>query len=196
MTERRQLLDGRDGVPATPSRARTSHAALAVLLVAGLGGCRHRVMVQLPQISQVQIDLETPPEPTTPPTIPEDAEITPPDLPTTPVTLPRHRPAPPKEPPVQVASAEPEPGVAAIGALSSGGEADPQLQQEIRDLISAIQKRLAALPAALANQQRSQVRQVRLFLKQSQQALASGDAAAARTLATKAKVFMDEVEKK
>jgi len=46
------------------------------------------------------------------------------------------------------------------------------------------------------NQQRAQVRQVQQFVKQAQQALESGDAQGASTLATKAKLLMDDLEKK
>jgi hypothetical protein len=173
-----------------------------MVLIAGLAGCRHKTPAILPQVSKAPIELETPPESANAPMIeplPDAATVTPPPVPTaTPPKRARRRPTPPPKepPPTQVASAEPAPGVTAIGELSSGTAPTPETQQAVKDLIAAIEKRITALPSATANQQRGQIRQVRLFLKQSQQALNSGDAEAAKNLATKAKLLMDDVEKK
>ncbi len=180
---------------------------VALLLTMGLTGCRRKVVViVIPPVAK-QIALETPPPMATPPEIkappplePEVVEISP--VMVTPPAPPKRRtptPAPvqpPVQPPVQVASnAPPDAGEAAIGALSTGGDSAPQSQQEAKDLIGAIAKRIAGLSARKANAQRSQVRQVRHFLDQAQQALNSGDAEGAKTLATKAKLLMDDVEK-
>jgi uncharacterized phage infection (PIP) family protein YhgE len=96
---------------------------------------------------------------------------------------------------VQVAGA-PDPAAVAIGALSTGSDATPQGQQQVKDLIASIVKRIAALPAKTADDQKAQLRQVKQFLDQAQQALTSGDAEGAKNLATKAKLLMDDVEKK
>jgi hypothetical protein len=179
----------------------------ALLLALGLTGCRRRIVVIVIPPVAAQIALETPPPMANPPKItmppppePEVVEVTPvmvtPPAPPkrktpTPVPVP-----PPVQPPVQVASAgTPDAGEAAIGALSTGGDSAPQSQQEAKDLIGSIAKRIAGLSARKANAQRSQVRQVRHFLDQAQQALNSGDAEGAKTLATKAKLLMDDVEK-
>jgi hypothetical protein len=173
--------------------------ALTLIFAASLSGCGHRKLVVLPQIALAPIDLEVPPEPEDPPMIevPADAAIVVPPLPSR--EIPRRRPAPPKEspapPPVQVASA-PDPATLAIGALSSGGESTPQTQQQTKDLIASIRKRLSALSAKIASQQKDEVSQVSRFLKQAQQALDSGDAEGAKNLATKARLLMDDVEKK
>jgi hypothetical protein len=172
---------------------------LAAVLVAGLGGCRHKVTPYvLPQVAQAPIELEVPPEPENPPMIqpePETAVVIPPVA--EPKRPARRRTAPAKEtaPPVQVAAAEPSAAIA-IGSLSSGGDTTPQSRQQAKDLIASIVKRLGALPGRTASQQKELVRQVRSFLKQAQQALDSGDAEGAKTLATKAKLLMDDVEKK
>jgi hypothetical protein len=164
------------------------------------------VVIVIPPVA-AQIALETPPPMANPPEIkipppvqPEAIEISP--VVVAPPAPPRRRtpaPAPvqpPVQPPVQVAAnAAPDAGTAAIGALSTGGDTTPQSQQDAKDLIGAITKRIAALSSRKANAQKEQVRQVRHFLEQAQQALNSGDAEGAKTLATKAKLLMDDVEK-
>jgi hypothetical protein len=191
------------------SRARAAHparAAAAALLsltaALGLSGCLfHRTKpLMLPQIAHVPIPLEPLPPPQSPPMI---ATLPPPDLGPLPEPPPeptprRRRPAPlppPATPPAQVASA-PDPAVVAIGALSAGGDVTPQSEQQAKDLIASILKRIAALPARTADDQKTQVRQVKQFLDQAQQALNSGDAEGAKNLATKAKLLMDDIEKK
>jgi hypothetical protein len=96
---------------------------------------------------------------------------------------------------VQVASA-PEPAALAIGTLSTGDDASPQSQQQAQDLIASILKRIAALPAKTADAQKKQIRQIKTFILQAQKALNSGDAEGAKNLATKAKLLMDDLEKK
>jgi hypothetical protein len=63
-------------------------------------------------------------------------------------------------------------------------------------MISSILKSLAALPARIADAQKRQVRQVRHFLDQAQQALNTGDTEGAKNLATKAHLLMDDLEKR
>jgi ribosomal protein S20 len=95
---------------------------------------------------------------------------------------------------VQVAAAIP-PEETAIGALTAGGEASPQTKQEAADLIASSEKRLNALPAKKAEDEKAQVSKVKNFLKDAQEALKSGDAEGAKTLATKAKLLLDDLEK-
>jgi ribosomal protein S20 len=97
--------------------------------------------------------------------------------------------------PVQTASADPSPEVAAIGSLTAGGEANPQTKQEAADLIASIEKRLTALPAQTLDDQKAQISKVKNFLRDAQAALKSGDAEGAKTLATKAKLLLDDLEK-
>jgi hypothetical protein len=82
-----------------------------------------------------------------------------------------------------------------VGELSAGGNAAPQTQQDASDLISSSEQRLARLSQAIARQQQAQLRKVRYFLKQAKQALNTGDAEGAKTLATKAKLLLDDVVK-
>lgn len=180
-------------------------AGLSLILAGGLAGCRHKTTpVVVLQVAHAPIELEASPEPENPPMIASEAapELVPPPPPPTPAPVKKAArkkaaPVPPKEvpPPVQVASLT-EPAAAAIGALSSGGDSMAQSQQEARELMASILRRIAALPAATADTQKDHVRQVRHFLDQAQQALDSGDAEGARNLATKAKLLMDDLEKK
>lgn len=178
----------------------------AALLCAGLtfgaGGCRKKVQVPpLPQI-QAPVALETPPPPDKPPMI-EPPVV---KLPPVPVASngakpkrERKKPAvkttPAPEPPVQVASAEPAPEATAIGALTSGGEANPKSQQETADMIATNEKRLNGLPAQLSDEQKAQISKVKNFQRQAQEALNSGDVEGAKTLATKAKLLLDDLLK-
>jgi ribosomal protein S20 len=112
----------------------------------------------------------------------------------------RKKPAPkaPVPEPVQIASAAPPPPSAeetAIGALTPGGETSPQTKQEAADLITSSEKRLNALPAQKAEEEKAQVSKVKNFLKDAQDALKTGDAEGAKTLATKAKLLLDDLEK-
>ncbi|MDQ2833081.1 MAG: hypothetical protein M3Y50_04905 [Acidobacteriota bacterium] len=93
--------------------------------------------------------------------------------------------------PVAAPSAE----ASAIGALTAGGEANPQTKQEASDLLASIEKRLNALPAQMNDDGRAQVNKVRNFWREAQAALQSGDAEGAKTLATKAKLLLDDLEK-
>jgi len=99
---------------------------------------------------------------------------------------------------VQVASTDPtapSPEQTAIGALSSGGDSNPKAQQDAAELIASIEKRLTALPAQKADAEKAQISKIRNFQRQAQEALASGDAEGAKTLATKAKLLLDDLEK-
>jgi hypothetical protein len=92
--------------------------------------------------------------------------------------------------------AEAGPAELAIGSLSTGGDVTPEVQQQAQEMIASLLKRIAGLPAKTAEAQRRQIRQVRHFLDQAQQALSSGDAEGARNLATKARQLMDDLQKR
>jgi hypothetical protein len=165
-------------------------------LVAGFTGCRHKTATFMPPpvlLSPAVLEALAPPA--SPPML-EDVPL--PEEPPLPavqrkVIVPRKPAAPETPPPAEVAGVDP--GVVAIGSLSAGGDSIPQSQQDARDLITSIQRRLTALAQRKINEQRVQIRKVRRFLEQAQQALNSGDAEGAKTLATKAKLLMDDVEK-
>jgi len=146
------------------------------------------------------VALEEIPEPENPPMV-EVPQIKLPPVPVATNAKPkreRKKPAPKvtaPEPPVQVASVTPPPEETAIGALTAGGEASPQTKQDAADLIASSEKRLNALPAKKAEDEKAQVSKVKNFLKDAQDALKSGDAEGAKTLATKAKLLLDDLEK-
>lgn len=183
------------------NRLRQLATLVPLALVIGLAGCHHKPTASvIPNGAHAPVALETVPLPELPPAI---ATLSPPEFDLPPLSEPPPRPVPkrkpaPREdtpPPVQVASA-PEPAALAIGALSTGGDAAPQSQQQAQNLIASIQKQIEALPANIANSQKKQIRQIANFIDQAKRALNSGDAEGAKNLATKAKLLLDDLEKK
>ena len=168
---------------------------LCALLALGLAGCAHKPLkVHIP--APYPVDLEKLPEP-------EDSQIEPlpepevaplqwPEPPKPPV---RRRPAPPTEAGVPTQPGNETAPEVAIGPLTTGGESNPQSQQQARDLIGSVDRRIVSLPARTADRQREQIRKVRNFLEQAKQALNTGDAEGAINVASKAKQIMDEVER-
>jgi hypothetical protein len=94
-----------------------------------------------------------------------------------------------------VASGEGLGDESAIGALTAGGDATPQTRQEATELIASNDKRLKALPANMVKAQRSQINKILNFQRQAQSALDSGDAEGAKTLATKAKLLLYDLDR-
>ncbi len=83
-----------------------------------------------------------------------------------------------------------------IGNLSAGDTSgSSQLRQETTELISSSEQRLRTVPKSLSSDQQTTVAQIRKFLDQAQQAVKSQDLEAAHTLATKAKLLLDELLK-
>ncbi len=181
---------------------RLASATLCFGLIVGLAGCRHKTQVAtLPKVL-APVELVDIPEPENLPMI-EAPVVKPPPVP---VLTSAGRPKREKKKPtpkvvapepVQVASVTPPVSAeeTAIGALTAGGEASPQTKQEAADLIASIEKRLNALSAQKTENEKAQVSKVKNFLKDSQEALKSGDAEGAKTLATKAKLLLDDLEK-
>jgi ribosomal protein S20 len=171
-------------------------------LAIGLAGCRHQPkLAPLPPV-MTPVALEDIPEPDNLPMV----EAPPDNLPPVPVSIEAGKPKRKKKQPPKVVVPEPETQMAnaaaeaptpdaAVGALTAGGETNPQTKQEAEDLIASIDKRLNALPAQKAEEQKTQVSKVRNFWKDAQEALKSGDAEGAKTLATKAKLLLDDLEK-
>lgn len=171
-------------------------------LLAGLAGCRHKQQVApLPPVL-APVALETIPEPEDLPMV-EAPQIKLPPVPVATNAKPkrqRKKPAPkvvPVPEPVQLAGAvtPPTPEETAIGALTAGGETNPQTKQDATDLIASSEKRLSGLSAQKAEEEKAQVSKVKNFLKDAQEALKTGDAEGAKTLATKAKLLLDDLEK-
>jgi ribosomal protein S20 len=170
-------------------------------LTVGLGGCRHKPQVAALPPVLAPVAMEDIPEPDNLPMV-EAPQIKLPPVPVATNAKPkreRKKPAPKvaAPEPVQVASATPPPTPeeTAIGALTAGGEANPQTKQDAADLIASSEKRLNALSTQKAEEEKAQVSKVKNFLKDAQEALKSGDAEGAKTLATKAKLLLDDLEK-
>jgi hypothetical protein len=81
--------------------------------------------------------------------------------------------------------------VSAIGKLSSGDP--PDLFRETVDSIASIEHGLNSISRALSDEDQKTAAQIREFLKQAREALASSDVDGARTLAAKAKVLLSEL---
>lgn len=188
-------------------RVRAAVMAAAMALV--LSGCALHRKVQpfvLPPFTPVELaEVAAPADPPMVEMDEDDEE----DLPPVPVaegaSVPKRQrrrvvkaavPSPPPDAPVQVTAAAPPTETASvIGEFTPGGDLDPKAQKEAADLIAANDKRLSALPAEVARGQAGLVSNVRNFQKQAQEALRAGDAAGAKTLATKGKLLLDDLEK-
>src|ERR1039458_7441102 len=180
---------------------------LAWLLPLLLTACFHRtknsqVQPFAPPIEELQ-PTTIPPLPSLPPPVVTPADQTP--VPETKAEEPPQKtPKPPvkrKKPPVASTQPNPStaaapsenPGVSAIGQLSSGDSSD--LRQQTIDSIAAIERGLNGINRSISDQEKKTAAQIREFLKQARAALASGDVDGASTLAAKAKVLLGELSK-
>jgi hypothetical protein len=163
-----------------------------------LTACFHKT--SRPQVQTLAPPLGETTQPKPAPTSAElpDSALTIPNEPTAPSTQAKEAAKPPvkhRKPatkPVQQA-ANPNPGVSAIGQLSSGDASD--LRRQTVDSIAATERGLNGIGRGLNDQERKTAGQIREFLKQARQALASGDADGAYTLAAKAKVLLGELRR-
>ena len=178
---------------------------LALTMCVLATGCRHKqpqfVSVALPPLVPVAVD-KTPGNGTGPLV----QQVPAPAVPTTDVKLPKKAKKPKKKPAVpatvtgpavgavQVAGAGvPAPASSVVGALSAGGDGSPEKHKQASDLLSTLEKRLGSLSAGVADTQKEQLTRVRYFWGQAKAALIAGDADGAITLATKARVLLDDV---
>lgn len=83
-----------------------------------------------------------------------------------------------------------------IGQLTTGDTAlGERTKHETADLIGGTQQGLNSIKRSLSSEEQVTAAQIRTFLKQAQQELDSGDTDGAHTLATKAKLLLDELTK-
>jgi ribosomal protein S20 len=185
---------------------RVMRTALGVGLLCGLSGCRHKTELAPLPVIQTKVDLVEIPEPEDLPLLePTPLNTLPEPTAAAATKLKRERKrttkivpaptAPPATSPLPTATVQPSVEVTAIGALTAGAETNPQTKQDAADLIASIEKRLGALPAQTTDDQKAQISKVRNFWRDAQAALKSGDAEGAMTLATKAKLLLDDLEK-
>lgn len=189
-----------------PVKTALQSAGLSCAMAIGLAGCRHKPVLP-PRAAVIQpVAVLRSPEPDPPPMIP----LVKVDLPPVPMAsgaTPRRERRrrstsqsavtnSPANAPADTATAPAAPPEAdPIGSLSLGGEASPRAQQEAADMIASIEQRISALPNGKARQERAQVSRIRNFRRQAQEALNSGDVEGAKTLATKARLLLDDLEK-
>jgi hypothetical protein len=169
----------------------------------GLSGClfrKHQVKVPpLPAVLAPVTFVEVP-RPSPPPMLePPHIKMPPEPVSAAAAKFPRERrrpvAKPEPEPQDEPATPPPVPDTVAIGSLTAGGETNPQSKQAAADLIASNDKRLSVLPAPKSDDQKAEISTVKNFQKQAQDALTSGDAEGAMTLATKAKLLLDDLEK-
>jgi outer membrane biosynthesis protein TonB len=177
-----------------------------------LAGCLHRQSAASQPVPQAPLDTEpdTPPEEAKAAPAPAPAATPAPEQAATPAPPVHHRkakpspstpePAPataPQPAPSEVASAPaPAPTSSAIGELSAGDSASTAHgRSETATLIATTDKQLKEITRPLSAQEQKTAAQVRQFLQQSRDALKSQDVDAAYTLATKAKLLLEELLK-
>ena len=170
---------------------RPSRQARAVILCAAavLSGCHKKVRAAAAPPPPPPVMIGVPP--LTHPTEPE-IEIALEEAPALTELLPRQpvyrfRPSPMQQ--ITIAKLPPPP--LDLGNLTTG-EAAP-LRQQTEDLLRAQERRLSVVSPAIEALHSHQIQQARTFLRQAEEAWRKLDVEGARTLATKAKVLLDEV---
>ena len=161
-----------------------------------LAGCAKRVVLA----------TAAPPPPTPavsvpPPTHPSDPGVEAPVIASDSIAVPVEtvkKPTPPRPrtrtvPPTQTAAVS-APPVTELGELTTGGESNnDSLRRETDSLLKSQNRRLSGLTKTVIALHSQQVEQARLFLRQAGEAWNKHDVEGARTLATKAKVLLDEL---
>ncbi len=123
------------------------------------------------------------------PSVAKSAPVTDPTTPTTPTA---DKPAPS----TQTATGT-DTAVSPIGQLSSTGETtNSQGRQDIERLIVDTENGLTGIKRTLSGEEQLTSTQIRTFLGKARQALNDNDLDGAQTLATKAKVLLEELVKK
>lgn len=169
-----------------------SAAALSLVL----SGCHKQAHVAAPPLP--------PPPPTSVIAVPPPTHVTPDAtleeppapvevVPVPPKPKPKPRPVQPK--PAQPAPVVPPPPIVSIGTLSSSGDVSQETRDQTAALLTGLHNRVNAIAANVANAHHDQMERVRNFLKQADDAWKSGDVEGARTLATKAKVLLDDIQR-
>jgi outer membrane biosynthesis protein TonB len=172
-----------------------------------LAGCVHKnqqAQVQQPALAPPIVD-NPPPSPPKPTDLPPPV-LTPPKATTTttatqppppPPPKPKHKKKAPKPEeqqaanPTEQASNGGAPSESAIGQLTTGDPTDVRTQTA--NSIAEIEKTLKEISGKLNDQEKKTATQIEEFLKEAKQALTSGDADGAQTLAAKAKVLLGEL---
>ncbi len=183
-------------------------AALGVLL-AFVAGCRHKKQPILPRQTQAPVVTAAPPSsspelPTVPaPEAPNVSEA----KPEAPHPKPKHKrrkttptktesPAETHTETVPAQAPAVPPSNSPIGQLSTGSDqAGAESRAETVELINSTEKGLDGLTRPLSTEEQETVTQIRAFLVKARGALTANDLDGAHTLATKARVLLDELTK-
>lgn len=179
---------------------RTRLSCVALLLPLMLTACMHKPQQAASQPLAPPIADNPPQKPTPTPTdlpppvvsVPNQtppantAEVKTPDQPLKPKV--RHK-KPANRDTEQASNGAPE--VSAIGQLSPGDP--PDVQDQTKSSIDSTERALNAITRKLNDQETKTAAQIREFIKQAKDALATGDVDGAHTLALKAKVLLDEI---
>ena len=183
---------------------------LLVALSSGVGCSRLHLPFRKSTPHQAQAPAIKP-KPVAPAPVVAPAPPAPSPVPPAPLPTPETNPAPPKPKKTHVLrhhakptkkivtdSATPANGTSEatspIGLLSAGDSSEnPALRQQTMVLIASAERRLKTVNANIAASKRTTLAQIHLFLTQARQALVINDLQGANTLATKAKILVDEL---
>lgn len=175
---------------------RSIAGVVGLLAMLCLTGCARKVVLAAA--------APPPPTPTVsvpPPTHPSDPIVEAPVIASDSIAVPVEpvkKPTPPRPrtrtiAPAQTAAVS-APPITELGELTTGGESNNDaLRRETDSLLKSQNRRLSGLTRAIIALHSHQVEQARLFLRQAGEAWNKQDVEGARTLATKAKVLLDEV---
>jgi hypothetical protein len=152
-------------------------------------------------------DTSKPPEGSTPLSspLPQTSAQNVPIPPAPPPKKVKHKEKPKPKPTEQAVQAAPppvtppanlEPVASPIGQITTADSATGEKSKhETSDLIAETQQGLAAIKRPLSEDEKATSTQIRNYLNQAELALQNGDNDGARTLATKAKLLLDELAK-
>ena len=175
-----------------------SARSAAWLLPLVLTGCFHKTQLAQNQPLAPPIEDTPPPKPEPSPTNLPPPVVTIPEQPqqqqVTPPPEPVKKPARHKKPPntnTQIASASAPAPVPAAGNLTSNDP--PNMRQSTDALIEQTEKSLNGITRKLNEQEQKTAAQIREFIKQAREALTAGNIDGANSLATRAKVLLDEL---
>lgn len=198
--------------------------AVCMLLAVLVSGCKHKTPVVIPVAAQAPPPPEKPiaqtaslppvPQPEIPKVGPPGSDEPPPQPKPHRTTHHKPKPATPatgdqntkdtKEPAkdtppataIQQASAGEAPAASPIGQLTTAGDSTgTPSHHDIQETIDSTEKRLSEIKRALTPAEQETTVQIRTFLTKAKQALNQDDLDGAHTLATKAKVLLDELAK-
>lgn len=195
--------------------------AVCMLLAVLVSGCKHKTPVVVPVAAQAPPPPEKPiaqtaslppvPQPEVPKVGPPGSDEPPPQpkphrathhkpKPATPATGDQNTKEPAKDNPpataTQQASTGEAPAASPIGQLTTAGDSTgTPSHHDIQETIDSTEKRLSELKRTLTPAEQETTVQIRTFLTKAKQALSQDDLDGAHTLATKAKVLLDELAK-